>query len=244
MKPIQWSFRRIEKKYLMSADQYDRLRAALSERIIPDEYPESTICNLYYDTPDYLLIRRSMEKPLYKEKFRLRSYGVPTNDTPVFMESKKKFKGVVYKRRVRTSSQSATRYLRGGPEPEVNDTQIMKEINWFFHRYQLVPGMFLAYDRLAFKAVDQPELRITFDRNIRYRTDHMDMTYGDYGTYLLPEDQVLMEIKIPGAAPLWLSNILTDLGIFPASFSKYGRCYTKMLQEPTEKNKLEVTHCA
>ena len=232
MKATQWTFRRVEKKYLMTVDQCYRFCDALKDRLTPDDYPMSTICNVYYDTPDYLLIRRSIDKPVYKEKFRLRSYGVPTADSPVFMEIKKKYDGVVYKRRVSAAESDSVRYLRGGPEPLGNDPQIMSEIDWFFHRYDhLVPGMFLAYERLAFKVKDHPGLRITFDRDIRYRTDDMDLTLGDEGIRLLPDDMVVMEIKIPGAAPLWLADVLSEQKLYPTSFSKYGRCYLKMMEE-------------
>ena len=243
MKAVQWSFQRIEEKYLLNKEQYDRLRVALQDHIIPDDYPESTICNIYYDTQDYLLIRHSMEKPLYKEKFRVRSYGVPTKTGPVFMEIKKKFNGIVYKRRVQSGVGETMEYLRGGEEPEVTDPQILQEIQWFRHNYELVPKLFLAYDRLAFRDTEDPELRLTFDRNIRFRTENLDLTCGDYGVKLLPENQILMEVKIPGAAPVWLSHILSELNIFPISFSKYGKCYQKMM----ERNKeiiMGVDNCA
>lgn len=243
MKAMQWSFRRIEEKYLLDQEQYEMLREALQDVIEPDDYPESTICNIYYDTPDYLLIRRSMEKPVYKEKFRLRSYGVATEDSPAFMEIKKKYDGIVYKRRVQTGTEDAMSYLAGGPEPDVNDTQIMEEIDWFCQNYDLVPALFLAYDRLAFRDREDPELRITFDRGIRYRCHDLDLTKGDYGRRLIPDEQVLMEIKIPGAAPVELSRLLSELGIFPVSFSKYGKCYQKMM-EKNNGNILEVGRIA
>ena len=240
MKAVQWSFQRIEEKYLLTNEQYDKLRTALRDRIEADEFPKSTICNIYYDTPDYLLIRRSMDKPLYKEKFRLRTYGVSDLSSPVFMEIKKKFNGIVYKRRVQSTVQQAEEYMRSGQVPEVNDMQIFHEIQWFRKSYDLIPRLFLAYDRLAFKAIEDPELRLTFDRNIRYRTDQLTLAAGDHGSMLLPEDMVLMEIKIPGAAPVWLSHILSELDIYPVSLSKYGKCYQKIMEE----QKTEVVYRA
>jgi len=231
MKRTQWSFRRIEKKYLMSVEQYTQLCAVLQEHLVPDDYPVSTVCNLYYDTPDYLLIRRSIEKPVYKEKFRLRSYGIPAEDSPIFMEIKKKYEGVVYKRRVRTAAAEAMHYLQGGPHPAVNDPQILREIDWFCRRYPLMPRMILAYDRQSFKSEQDCGLRVTFDRNIRYRIDDLDLTHGAHGTPLLPDDKVLMEIKIPGACPVWLADALSELKIFPTSFSKYGRAYQQLLKK-------------
>ena len=243
MKAVQWSFQRIEEKYLLNTEQYNRLRNALQNHIVPDDYPESTICNIYYDTPDYQLIRHSMEKPLYKEKFRVRSYGIPTKTGFVFMEIKKKFDGIVYKRRVLSDIGETMEYLQGGEKPEVDDPQILQEIQWFKQIYTLVPKLFLAYDRLAFRDTEDPELRLTFDRNIRFRTENLDLTCGDYGVKLLPEDQILMEVKIPGAAPVWLSQVLSSLNIYPISFSKYGKCYQKMM----ERNKeiiMGVDNCA
>ena len=218
VKATQLSFRRVEKKYLLTRQQYRMLRAALCDYIETDDYPKSTICNVYYDTPDYLLISRSLEKPVYKEKFRLRSYGVPEEDGKVFMEIKKKY------------------------EPRVSNQQIMNEIEWFCRAYRkLQPGMFLAYDRYAFRAKSDPDLRITFDWNIRFRTDHMELIFGDYGESLFDEDLCVMEIKIPGAAPMWLTQILSELKIYPTSFSKYGRCYQKLMtRRREEQQRLEA----
>ncbi|MBQ1529126.1 MAG: polyphosphate polymerase domain-containing protein, partial [Clostridia bacterium] len=148
---------------------------------------------------------------------------------------KKKYDGVVYKRRVRAPEAEAVDYLNGGPAPEVKNRQIMNEIDWFIHSYKgLRPGMFLAYDRLAFRAKNDPDLRITFDWNIRYRTDRMDLIYGDDGRYLFDEDCCIMEIKIPGAAPLWLTDILSRQHIYSSPISKYGRCYEQMMRERHE----------
>lgn len=236
MKATQLSFRRVEKKYLLTREQYRQVRAAMREYLELDDYPKSTICNVYYDTPDYLLISRSLEKPVYKEKFRLRSYGVPEETGKVFMEIKKKYDGVVYKRRVRASELDAVNFMRGGPEPKVNNRQIMNEIEWFCKSYpKLQPGMFLAYDRYAFRGKEDPELRVTFDWNIRFRTEKMNLVFGDYGESLFDDDLCVMEIKIPGAAPMWLTQILSALEIYPTSFSKYGRCYQKMMTRKREE---------
>lgn len=236
MKTTQLSFRRVEKKYLLTREQYRHVRAALHEYLELDDYPKSTICNVYYDTPDYLLISRSLEKPVYKEKFRLRSYGVPEESGKVFMEIKKKYDGVVYKRRVRATELDAVNFMRGGPEPDVKNRQIMNEIDWFCRSYPgLRPGMFLAYDRYAFRAKSDPDLRITFDWNIRYRVEDMYLVFGDDGERLFDEDLCVMEIKIPGAAPMWLTQILSALEIYPTSFSKYGRCYQKWMTEQFEE---------
>lgn len=218
------TFKRLEKKYLLSREQYEKLRAAIADRIVPDEYPVSLVCSLYYDTDDYSLIRHSIEAPVYKEKLRVRSYGVPDGNGEVFVELKKKFKGMVFKRRVAMSARDAAAYLAGEAPPPEN-SQMIRELDWFLRENKVRPKAFIACDRLAFVARDDPELRITFDENLRWREDELDLTRGSGGESLLPPGQVLMEIKIPGAAPLWLAHTLSELAVFPTTFSKYGNCY-------------------
>lgn len=225
---IKSVFARQEKKYLMGGPEYVALRQTLSEHMSADEYGKHTICNLYLDTPDYALIRASLEKPVYKEKLRLRSYGVPSEGDTVFLELKKKCGGTVFKRRAALPLTDARRYLEQGDSAPV-DSQIMRELDWAIRRYQPVPTVFIAYDRVALTGLDDPELRITFDTNLRCRRDHLSLTAGAWGSPLLGEDQFLMEVKTLGAMPLWLSHRLAELGIFPTSFSKYGTFYQEHL---------------
>lgn len=221
------TFKRYEEKYLLSHSVFLTLFAALEDYIRPDEYFRSTVCSIYYDTDDYSLIRHSIEGPVYKEKLRLRSYNVPAADGKVFIELKKKFKGIVYKRRISSTAAAATAYLSGkGDSP---DSQVGREIDWFLKENPVIPRAFIACDRSAYVANDNPELRITFDENLRWRDYDLDITAGDYGELLTEPGDVLMEIKIPGAAPIWLSRLLSELGIFPTSFSKYGTCYKASL---------------
>lgn len=230
MRDTKLTFKRYEKKYLLAQEKYERLRLALDERIEPDEYYSSTVCSIYYDTDDYSLIRHSIDKPVYKEKLRVRSYNVPAPGDMVFVELKKKYKGIVYKRRAAMSAAEAARYL-AGKAPAPADSQMIREIDWFLRQNLPVPKVFIACDRLAFRAKDDPELRITFDRNIRWRDTELELTRGCHGSPLLENGQVLMEIKIPGAAPLWMARLFSELEIYPVSFSKYGTCYKENVLE-------------
>ena len=218
------TFKRYEKKYLLSRGQYEKLFSALEEHIVPDRYFRSVVCSLYYDTEDYALIRHSIEAPVYKEKLRVRSYGVPGAEDEVFIELKKKFKGMVYKRRIAMSARAAVAYLAGeAPPPECS--QMTREIDWFLHENAVRPRAYIACDRTAWVAKDDPELRITFDENLRWREHDLDLTLGSDGECLTEPGCVLMEIKIPGTAPLWLAHMLSELELFPTGFSKYGTCY-------------------
>ena len=224
------TFKRYENKYLLSAEQYQALWQRLESYIEPDEYFRSTVCSIYYDDDDYTLIRHSIDKPVYKEKLRLRSYNVPKADGEAFVELKKKFKGIVYKRRVRMTAEEAENYLAGKISAP-KDSQMFREIDWFLKINKPVPKVLIACDREAYRAIENHELRITFDRNIRWRDSELQLTAGDHGELLTKPGQVLMEIKIPDASPLWLASMLSELGIFPTSFSKYGTCYKNNIIE-------------
>ena len=221
-------FKRVEKKYLLSEDLYQKLFEKINNYITVDTYDFSTICNIYFDTDDYLLVNRSIEKPIYKEKVRLRSYGVPKKNSKVFLEIKKKYKGVVGKRRVSAPLKEFYTYFDTGKYPNV-DTQIMNEINYCFKFYNLKPKVFLAYDRYSYKGKDDSNFRITFDKNIRSRTDNLYLENGDNGILLLDKNCYIMEVKTLGAYPLWFAQILSELNIYPTSFSKYGNVYKKQI---------------
>lgn len=238
MPQITKVFKRLEKKYIISHDQYQQLVAALENHIVPDAFGESTINNIYFDTPDYRLIRASIEKPtVYKEKLRIRSYGVPSPDSKVFVELKKKYKGIVYKRRVDMTYEQAIRYLYRHEPPPV-PSQVTAEIDSFLAFYRkLRPAVSLFYDRTAYYSKDDPELRLTFDTNIRFRNSELDLSRGDYGTVIMNRDQYILEIKCIDAMPLWLTRELDRLKIYPSSYSKYGTAYKQMLSE----QKLKIT---
>lgn len=225
-------FKRTEKKYRITYQQYQQLIDKIEQYIVPDKFGRSTINNIYFDTPDWRLIRASIEKPtVYKEKLRIRSYGHPTAESKVFVELKKKYKGVVYKRRVDMAYIDAVKYLCKRQPPPV-ESQITREIDYFMKFYRnLRPKVSLFYDRVAYYSKDDKELRLTFDTNIRFRTKDFDMSKGDFGRVILDESEMLLEIKAAGAMPLWLINALSELKIYPTSFSKYGTAYKLMLSE-------------
>lgn len=222
-------FQRFEIKFLLEAPQRASLEWAMSHRLEPDVHGESTICNLYYDTPDFRLIRRSKEKPAYKEKLRLRSYGRVRDNGTVFLELKKKYKGVVYKRRVALpESQSMTILNDGGRLEQYG--QIGRELDYTLHFYpDLRPAVYLCYDRCAFTCKDDPQLRITFDRNIRWRDTDLLLTAPIGGEQLLQPGQSLMEIKTASSIPLWLVALLEREQLHKTSFSKYGAAYQNLL---------------
>ncbi len=224
---IQNQFKRYEIKYLLDGRQYAAVRRAMEGRTVGDEYGRSTICNVYYDTPDHRIIRRSLEKPPYKEKMRLRSYGTPRGDTKVFLELKKKYDSVVYKRRADMTYDAAMKFI----EQPLPYSQITREIAYFMEFYgTLYPAMFISYAREAFFGADDRDLRITFDTDILWRAEDVGLVAGVYGSPILAPGTVLMELKIARAVPLWLSAALAREKIYPTSFSKYGMAYIDALK--------------
>ncbi len=223
-------FQRIEKKYMLNEEQYDKLQIRMKDYMMVDNYGLNTICNVYYDTQNYELIRTSIEKPPYKEKLRIRSYGVPKENDKTFIEIKKKYDGIVYKRRIHLSLKEARNFLEHGIKP-IKDSQILREIDYFMNFYHPVKQMYIAYDRIAMFGIEDDSIRITFDKNIRSREYDLDLGKGDYGELLLDKGSILMEVKVAGAYPLWMVSMLSELKIYPTSFSKYGNIYKQKLQE-------------
>lgn len=224
---VQTCFKRIEKKYLLSPAQYYAMLEGIAAYTEPDQYSNYEIGNVYYDTVNYDLIRDSLDRPVYKEKLRVRSYGVPTAEDNVFIELKKKYDGVVYKRRITMNAEEASFSLARGVIDRSD--QISREINWFLHAHQLMPAAYIGYDREAYAGLEDPNLRLTFDTNLRGRSWGVDLMQGDEGMFIIPRDSILMEIKIPGAAPLWLCRLLSENRIFSTSFSKYGTYYKQLI---------------
>ena len=238
-------FQRKEIKYLMNEEQYCELRKRLEPIAQVDAYGKTQILNTYYDTPDFRLIRRAMEHPQYKEKLRLRCYNVPRDVSPSFIEIKKKFNGIVYKRRIEVPFEEAQDYLIRGIVPPrfegegfydsntpASELQIQKEIDYFLSYYKdLRPAMGIAYDRIAMVGREDPELRITFDTNVRWSVEDLDLRFGNHGRQILRPDQHLMEIKIAGAMDLRIARMLSDLGIYHTSISKYGRGFEAYVAE-------------
>lgn len=201
------TFERYEKKYMLSQKQYLSLMERIGGRLTADRYASSRIHNIYYDTPSRLLIRRSLEKPVYKEKLRLRCYGSADADSQAFVEIKKKYRDVVYKRRVEMPLGQAVSCLAGKvPIVPGEETQIERELMWMLRYYQnLEPAMYIYYERTALVGRQDPLLRITFDSRLLWRDRDLDLRAGAYGDPLLKEGYRLMEVKIPQAMPLWLA---------------------------------------
>lgn len=234
----QTVFKRYELKYLIDTEKKEKLLRAMEPHMIGDKYGASTVRNVYFDTTDYRMIRRSIEKPIYKEKLRIRSYRTAEKDSTVFVELKKKWRDVVYKRRLSAREDEAMDWICGkGRAP--SDTQISREIDYLLHFYGgVIPTLFLSYDREAFYSREDPDLRITLDRSILCRTGDLSLRSRIYGTSLISPELTLMEIKCSGGIPLWLTRVLTEEGIRKASFSKYGTAYRELIF-PTLKSKKE-----
>lgn len=229
-------FNRYENKFLIHKDTYKDIEDRVIKYMELDEYNKShefyLITNIYYDTKDNYLIRKSLSKPKYKEKLRLRAYGIYEGDQKVFLEIKKKYCGLTNKRRTRLKLNEAYDFISSGIKPEIKDymnKQVINEIEYILKIYDLEPKLYLAYERRAMVGKDDRNLRITFDTNIRSRRYDLMVESGDYGEKLLENGELLMEIKAEKSIPFWLTKLLSEYKITSTSFSKYGSEYKKML---------------
>lgn len=226
---FQTVFKRYELKYMITLEQKKKLLQAMKPYMTLDKYGRTTIRNIYFDTDNYLLIRRSIEKPTYKEKLRIRSYSQADSDSTVFVELKKKYKHVVYKRRISLPEKEAMEWVNG-EHPCHKHTQISKEVDYFLDYYKtLHPSVFLSYEREAFYSNDKSDFRVTFDDTILCRQEDLSLQSEVYGTPLIPEGMVLMELKCSGGIPLWMTHALSEEHIYKTSFSKYGTAYRTMI---------------
>lgn len=222
-------FKRYELKYLLTQAQKKQVLAAMQPYMKLDDYGRTTIRNLYYDTPNYRLVRQSLEHPVYKEKLRIRSYCQADPFSPVYVELKKKYDGVVYKRRIGLPESEAMSWISGG-FPCLREEQIIREIDYFKDFYQgLEPKVFLSYEREAYYALDGSDFRVTLDESILCRQRNLSLCDGVWGTPLLSKGQTLMEIKCAGGIPLWMTGVLSENNIYKASYSKYGTAYQSMI---------------
>ena len=235
------SFNRFESKYLLTEEQKERFVSAVGEHLVKDEYDKYTICNIYLDTDDFRFIEHSLDKPIYKEKLRIRSYGTANDNSMVFFEIKKKFRKIVYKRRIIIPFNEAEDYIENGIRPPslygYTENQIFNEIDYLMKKYKPVPKLFLAYDRVAYSDNRFSGFRVTFDKDIRGRWDDLTLRRDENNELLDTgiENYNVMELKCEGAMPLYYVNLLRELGIHQISFSKYGRIYVNSFNKGERK---------
>ncbi|MBQ8891333.1 MAG: polyphosphate polymerase domain-containing protein [Bacilli bacterium] len=231
-------FNRVEQKYILNEDEYKILFKKIESHLEKDYYYKSKICNLYFDNENDDLIVNSLEKPIFKEKVRLRSYNVPNINDTVYLELKGKFNGIVFKRRLEIILSDFYKYLETGIIEEKYNNQVMKEIDYTIKKFKLKPKIFIGYDRLSYYDKDNINFRVTFDANLRSRVDELNLELGDNGN-LFNKKMYIMEVKSLSSIPLWFTRVLSEMKIYPNSFSKYGEIYKKqtLKNERKKKNK-------
>jgi len=224
------TFRRYEKKYLLDENQYRQIKEYLSKYTKSDKFFKSKVNSIYYDTDTFELIRRSIEKPEYKEKLRIRTYSDINADDKVYVEFKKKLDGIVYKRRTKAIYKDV---LNDIYTCEFKDKQIGNEIRYALNYYdKLSPKVFISCQRASFVGIEDENLRITFDENLLYRMNDLSLSNSNNDKSIT--DKVVMELKVAGSIPLWLSKILDDTKVYPRGFSKVGTAFLKRMEKAYE----------
>lgn len=234
-----FSFRRHEKKYLITEAQRDLLLSAMKDHMRPDEYCPNgrsyLVRSIYYDTDDNHLIRLSIQKPTYKEKIRVRKYGrYRDGRSDCFLELKKKTAGMVTKRRIACTLDEATAFIEKGAIPSRDtyiEKQIIEEFRYFLSNYQVKAKTMVVTDRVAYYDKENPDFRLTFDTNLFGRRTYLDFDEENTLGRLIPEHMVVMELKVVEAVPLWFARLLSIHQIYPSSFSKYGAEYQRYILE-------------
>ncbi len=249
------TFKRMEKKTTLPTACVDELKARIAPYMEHDPYNVNgqpyMICNLYYDSEDDHVIRESVQLPKYKEKLRLRSYGVPSSETKVFLELKKKYYGVGTKRRTKLRLCDAEAYLETGRHPDglpYIDEQVLREIDYYRSHEAVEPRVYVSYLRCAYHGIDDPSFRLTFDSDILTRRHDLRLEAGRYGEPILSEGTTLLEVKFAGAVPFWFCRVMSDFGLSFHTFSKVGTDFKLHTYEravaahPDEAHHLRLIH--
>ena len=244
-------FDRVEKKYLITPTIRRVLLRTIKKNMKPDSYFKSNIYNIYFDTNNYDLITQSIDHPIFKEKFRARSYD---GYDKVFLEIKTKLLGsalrrdvlendgitkdnnIGYKRRILINKQDFEDLIKGKATAldlakrnieTRNDIQIAKEIDYFMSHFKLKPKILLYYDRESY--IGDNDLRITFDENLKYRNKQLKFVKKSLDkTFFKDDKNIIMEIKAKSALPLWLVKVLSTEHIYPQRFSKIDKIYERI----------------
>ena len=238
MKPIETSFKRIETKYVVAKADLANLIEDLKIYLVEDDYPTSTISNIYFDTEQFDMVQEDGQGTKRKEKIRMRTYlSQVLPDSQVFLEIKSKDRaGVGRKHRLLSTPQSITQFMtKGQLDSSIKDRMMIEKIQQLQEEYQqaIIPRMYIYYDRFSLKEKKEisgfpyNKIRITIDQNLTYRDDNVSLFSGKDGFPLLNEDIVIMEIKAPGRKPQWLQDILDQYGLVEQKFSKYSCAYHK-----------------
>ena len=237
---MQSIFKRYEKKYLITDAQNAALQKIIHQHMAPDQYGEYLVQNLYYDTESWDVTRTSIEKPTYKEKMRLRCYGETVSDSKFYLELKKKYKGVVYKRRIAIPAQSLSSDSVRSIVSAI-PSQISNELDFYLQTNAVTEKIYIAYQRIAFAGIEDEGLRVTFDTDVHFRLDDLSFSNSAIGQRILPKSKILMEIKALGGMPLWMASALSENEVFPTTFSKVGICYTDYIyQQICDERKVRI----
>ena len=230
-------FKRYELKYKITEAQKQKILKAMEPYMEADRYGRSTVRNIYFDTDDFILARHSIAKPDFKEKLRVRSYSKADAESTVFVELKRKYDHVVYKRRVGVTEDEAVDWICRGKSAGAHEDQVSREIDYFLSLYDGIrPALYLSYDREAYRMRDGSDFRVTFDCNILCREHDLSLESEPYGTSILEDGMVLMELKCSGGIPMWMTRVLSAERIYKTSFSKYGTAYCRFMKEtPSER---------
>ena len=230
-------FKRYELKYMVTDAQKAKILKAMAPYMEADRYGRSTVRNIYFDTDDFILARHSIAKPDFKEKLRIRSYSKAEAGSTVFVELKRKYDHVVYKRRVGVTENEAVDWICRGKPAAAHEDQVSREIDYFLSLYDGIrPALYLSYDREAYRMRDGSDFRVTFDSNILCREHDLSLESDPYGTAILEDGMSLMELKCSGGIPMWLTRVLSEEHIYKTSFSKYGNAYCRFMEEtPAER---------
>jgi len=235
---------RNEKKYLVPNAILPNLRNRFAPFLEADEYseseknyPEYTVRSIYFDSNGKDSYFEKIEGLKNRKKIRIRGYGHQSSNTKVVLEIKRKLEDRVTKNRASVPYEQLDNLIRTGDletcfgKSKSSKKEDASRFLYNIKRYNLMPQNQIVYDREAYHGRFDPGMRVTFDKNIRYRpAPKVTQLFLDFGLKRAWIGYFILEVKyFNGEMPTWAKSIIEEFELKHEALSKYAKCVEESL---------------
>lgn len=186
-----------------------------------------TVRSIYFDTAGYRFFYEKLDGLKFRKKVRLRTYNENHMDKSGFIEIKRKRADTVFKERTRILLSELPQLLaRKGVDLSYlissHSEQVFSRFIYLYQKLQLKPKVLITYEREAFQALDDPDVRVTMDLDTRsYLDPDIYEFFRSEDMRRLNPSRFILEIKFNGNMPSWCKRIVRDYHLHLQPISKY-----------------------
>jgi SPX domain protein involved in polyphosphate accumulation len=229
------TFERKEFKFYVPIDQAMILRDRVMSHMVHDPYCANleqnryAVRSIYFDTPNLLFYFEKVDGLKLRKKLRVRVYNEFKEGSPAFLEIKRKIEDTIIKERAQVNIEETEKLLNGAKlllrnedGKETFDRVVLDRFVYLINRLKLEPKALITYEREAFFDPENPDLRITFDYNVRsFLNPTLQDFYREDDLRTFSSPNFILEVKFSIALPLWTRQMLKDFRLHLQSISKY-----------------------